>query len=194
MIIELGNTLISDEIFTNHFVCHLDKCKGACCIEGDRGAPLENNEIELISRNIDKIKNHMVPEAIELLEKEGFSEGEEIDDPASNCLPNGACIFSYIENGIIGCAIEKAYSLNEIEFNKPISCHLYPIRLGKVGDKESLNYHEWNICKPACAYGKDLNVPLFSFLKPPLIRKFGETWYNELELVYEEYKNQFHNI
>jgi hypothetical protein len=187
MIIEHENTLVSSEIFSTRFVCDLGKCKGACCIEGDRGAPLEKEEISLIEKNLELIKPYLGKESIALLESEGFHEGEEIDDIATNCLPTGECIFVYRENGILGCAIEKSYKAGQSDFYKPISCHLYPIRIGKLGKFESLNYHKWDICKAACALGQKLNVPVFEFLKEPLIRKYGEEWFRELESIYAEF-------
>ncbi len=187
MIIEHGDTLISTEIFSTQFVCNLGACKGACCIEGDRGAPLEKEEIKRIEDNLDQIRPFMSPKGIELLETLGFHEGEEIDDLVTTCLPTGECVFVYRENGILGCAIEKSYKAGKSDFYKPISCHLYPIRIGKLGKFESLNYHKWDICKAACALGKELNVPVFEFLKEPLIRKFGEAWFNDLEQIYQEF-------
>jgi hypothetical protein len=191
MIIELGNTLISTEIFSTKFACHLEKCKGACCVEGDRGAPLESEEIANIEKHLDVIKPFLTKESIEVIQTEGFHEGIEIDDPSTNCLETGECVFAYREDGILGCAIEKAENEGLIPFSKPISCHLYPIRVGKAGDKDTLNYHEWSICTPACSLGKELHLPLYRFLKKPLIRQYGSEWYNELELVYNEYINQF---
>lgn len=188
MIIEVENTLISSEIFSVNFVCNLEKCKGACCIEGDRGAPLEKEEIKKIEDNIEAIRPYMTEAGIELLDSEGFHEGEEIDDIATTCLPTGECVFVYKENGILGCAMEKAYKEGKTDYYKPISCHLYPIRINKIGDFDAVNYHEWNICKAACSLGNELNIPTFRFLKEPLIRKYGAPWYNEVELIYEEFK------
>lgn len=188
MIIEVGNTLISTEIFSVNFVCHLEKCKGACCVEGDRGAPLERGEIEKIEKNLSAVKPYMSKEGIQLLNSEGFHEGEEIDDIATTCLPTGECVFAYSQNGVLGCAMERAYKEGKTDFYKPISCHLYPIRIDKIGESEAVNYHEWDICKAACKLGDELNVPVYRFLKEPLIRKYGEEWYHELELIYEEFK------
>ncbi len=187
MILEVDNTLISTEIFSTNFVCHLDKCKGACCIEGDRGAPLDKEEIAFIDKNLEAIKPFMSADGLALLDQEGFHEGEEINDYATTCLPTGECVFVFKENGILGCAMEKANKAGVTDFYKPISCHLYPIRLCKIGSYDSVNYHEWDICKAACSYGNVLNVSVFSFLKEPLIRKYGETWYNEVETIYSEF-------
>lgn len=192
MIIELGNTLVSTEIFTKQFVCDLNACKGACCIEGDRGAPLELSEIGEIEQALDAIKPYMTSDGIALLESEGFHEGLEIDDPATTCLPGGECVFAYRdEKGILGCAVEKAHSNGKSPVNKPISCHLYPIRIGKIGQMETLNYHEWHICKAACALGDKLKQPLYRFVKGPLIRRYGENWYSELELIHTEFIRSF---
>ncbi|MCC6817391.1 MAG: DUF3109 family protein [Bacteroidia bacterium] len=188
MIIEHGNSLISDEIFSKQFVCDLERCKGACCIEGYRGAPLNQNDITEINKHIEYIKPYMTRKGLELLKAEGFSEGINEDDMATTCLPTGECVFAYRENGILGCAIEKAYKEDKIDYYKPISCHLYPIRLGKIGKMESINYHQWSICSAACALGKKLNVPVFEFLKEPLIRHYGEEWFEDLKLIYQEYQ------
>ncbi len=187
MIIEHGDTLISSEVFSSQFVCNLNACKGACCIEGDRGAPLDTEDIEQINKNLDLIRPYMNAQGLELLESEGFHEGEEIEDIATTCLPTGECVFVYKENGILGCAIEKSFKAGHSTYYKPGSCHLYPIRLGRIGKFESLNYHKWDICKAACALGKELNVPVFQFLKDPLTRKYGEAWYADLESIYQEF-------
>lgn len=188
MIFELGDTLVSSEIFSTQFVCNLDKCKGACCIEGDRGAPLEKEELARINDNLEGIRQFMTPKGLALLNSEGFHEGEEINDIATTCLPTGECVFAYRENGILGCAIEKAYKQGVSDFYKPISCHLYPVRLGKIGKFESVNYHKWEICHAACSLGEELKVPVFRFLKDSLTRKYGESWYRDLESLYEQLK------
>lgn len=190
MIIEHGNTLISDEVFTEKFVCDLGKCKGACCVEGDRGAPLDQNDVNEIQNSIEAIKPYMTRKGLELLNHEGFMEGDE-DDMATTCLPSGECVFAFKEAGILSCAIEKAHKDGKIDYYKPISCHLYPIRIGRSGNFDTINYHQWSICKAACELGKQLKLPVFQFLKAPLIRSYGEDWYDELELIYQEYNSQF---
>lgn len=191
MILEIQDTLVSDEVFTQKFICNLDACKGACCIEGDRGAPIELAEIEAIESEIEQIKPFMDSKGIALYNAIGFHEGLEIDDAATTCLETGECVFVYRENGQLGCAIEKAYISGAISFNKPISCHLYPIRLGQINEMLTVNYHEWDICSAACTLGKANNVSVFQFLKAPLIRRFGEAWYAELEEVYQAYQTTF---
>jgi hypothetical protein len=186
MIFELDSKLISGEIFSEEFVCNLSSCKGACCVEGDRGAPLDDNDILELNQNIELIKPFMTPDGLDLLNKEGFFE-DDGDDKATTCLPTGECVFAYRDQGILSCAIEKSYKDDKSTFYKPISCHLYPIRLGQVGEYESINYHQWQICKAACELGKKLKVPVFQFLKEPLIRKYGKEWYSELENLYQAY-------
>lgn len=189
MIIEHGETLISDEIFTRLFVCNLGKCKGACCIEGDSGAPLNQDEVDKIQNNLDKVKPFMSQKGLELLNEEGYVEDEGLG-LATTCSKTGECVFAVQDNGILSCAIELSHKAGESDFVKPISCHLYPIRLGKAGDFITLNYHEWNICSDACSLGEELKVPVFRFLKNALIRRFGEKWYLELEEIYEAYSAQ----
>lgn len=187
MIIELDDVLISEDVFSAMFACNLQACKGACCVEGDRGAPLEISELAKISDNLHAISGYMSAEGKKLLEAEGFHEGSEIDDPATTCLPGGECVFAIRKNGILSCAVEDAYRDGKSAVNKPLSCHLYPIRVGKAGQSETLNYHRWSICSPACENGKKQNMPLFRFLEDALVRKYGSEWFKELELVYEQY-------
>lgn len=185
MIIELGDTLISTEIFDTNFVCNLSKCKGACCIEGNRGAPLEIEEINAYQREWKNLASYLNEQSAKLFEKEGFYEGDDFIEYATTCHPTGECIFAYRNDGCLSCGIEKAYKEKAIETAKPISCHLYPIRLGKVGLYTTLNYHKWDICSAACSLGDELKVPVFKFLKDPLVRQFGMDWYQELESIYE---------
>ncbi|MCO6494055.1 MAG: DUF3109 family protein [Bacteroidetes bacterium] len=182
----IGDKLISDDLFDVKFVCDLEKCLGACCVEGDAGAPLNDNEIEPIKKNLKAVEPFLPDAQKELLKKSGFYEKDFTGELVTTCLPTGECVFSYRdERGILGCALEKAYREGKSDFKKPISCHLYPIRVSKVGEYTALNYHEWDICKPALKLGEKLGVPVFRFLKEPLIRNFGVDFYNELEAVYE---------
>ena len=185
--IELENKLISKEIFTKQFVCDLSACKGDCCIEGDAGAPLEKEELISIQENLEKIKPFMRSEGIDAVEKNGISYTD-IDGEEVTTLVNGnECAFVFFdENNITKCAIEKAYFEDQSTFLKPISCHLYPIRINKLKYYDSLNYSTWDICEPACACGEELNVSVFRFLKEPLIRKYGLDFFNQLEIIDKE--------
>ncbi len=178
------NTLLSEELFDNHFICDLTKCKGACCVEGDFGAPLEEKEIAILENELDKILPYLSMEAVTQIKSKGVWEKDKDGDIVTTCLPSGECNFSFRnEQGILSCGIEKAWKEGETQFRKPISCHLYPIRISKVGEYDALNYNRWEICKPACKLGEKHKVTVFAFLKEPLIRKFGENWYNEVTAI-----------
>jgi hypothetical protein len=183
-LIIIGEALVSEDILEKKFICHLEKCHGACCVSGDRGAPLDRTEIEVIEKELQVIKPFMDEEGLELLAKEGFYETDPDDgELVTTCRSDGACIFVVYEEGITQCAIEKAHKNKLTSYKKPMSCHLYPIRAAKYGDYTVLNYDKWDICQSACSLGEALNVPVFQFLKEPLIRKMGEAWYKELEVV-----------
>ncbi len=186
--IEIENTLVSDDVVKEAFVCDLQKCKGACCVEGDLGAPLNKEELPLIDEVIDLVKPYLAKEAIEVLEKEGGYILDEDGDYSTSTIDNKECAFAfYDENKILKCGIEQAHKDGKTDFKKPISCHLYPIRISKLPEFEALNYDRWSICSPACDLGKELKVPVYKFLREALIRKFGESWYKALE---EKVKNQ----
>lgn len=189
--IEIDNKLVSEELLENKFVCDLNACKGACCVEGDAGAPVSKEEITLIEKNLSNIKPYMRKEGIEAIEKNGISY-KDIDGQMVTTLVNQKeCAFVYFDNqGITKCAIEKANRENKSDFLKPISCHMYPIRVKELKYYDALNYDRWDICSPACSCGNELDVPVYKFLKTPLIRKYGEDFYNKLEFVANEYLKQ----
>lgn len=186
--IVLGNTLISLDIFETEFVCNLNQCKGSCCVEGDYGAPLDAEEVDAISGNLEGIKPYMTERARKKLDKQGFHEADPDGDLVTQCIGGRDCIFAIEEAGMYKCAIEKAHYDGKSSFLKPISCHLYPIRLSQVGEFTALNYHKWDICSDACHLGAALKVPVYKFLKNALIRQFGESWYHELEHIAAEYE------
>lgn len=191
MLIEVKDKVVSTQIFDRKFVCDLNACKGACCVEGDAGAPLLEEEIELIENDLEKIKPFMRAEGIEVVNEEGVWYNDEEGHPATTLVNHAECAFVHFDaDGTAKCAIEQAYLASETKFKKPISCHLYPIRAKKYEDFEALNYEEWHICKPACACGERLNVPVYRFLKEPLIRAYGEEFFSELELVEREWTKQ----
>lgn len=186
--ININHTLISDDIASKNFVCELQKCKGACCVEGDAGAPLEASEIPILQEEFSKIKPFLSPAGLEVLETLGVFVRDSDGDYTTPCIDgNKACAFVIQENGIAQCGIEKAFNAGATTFQKPISCHLYPIRITKYPEMDVLNYDRWQICSPACAFGEELKVPVYEFLKKPLIRKYGEDWFNQLD---EEIKNK----
>lgn len=179
--IKVGEVLVSDDIAEKEFVCNLEKCKGACCVEGDFGAPLEENELAILEEIYPAVKPYLSKAGIEVIEKEGTHT---VDDEGELCTPiisGRECVYAiYDDKKVLKCGIEQAYLDGKIGFKKPISCHLYPIRITQKKNFEAVNYHKWHICSPACSLGKELQVPLYRFLKDPLIRKYGQTWYDEL--------------
>jgi hypothetical protein len=176
------DTLVSEDILERRFVCDLNACKGACCIEGDAGAPLEDNETAILDDIYEDIKPFMEFDGIQAIEKNGkYVVDEEGDYVTTLVSDGGRCAYVVFDNGIAACAIEKAHNAGVIDFKKPISCHLYPIRVQKLPEYDALNYHKWHICMPACECGANLDVPVYRFLKGPLIRKYGEAWYAELD-------------
>lgn len=191
MIIEIDNKLISSEIFERKFVCDLNACKGACCVEGDQGAPLMQSEIEELEAVYEQVKPFMRKEGIEAVEKNGVYYNDPWNTPAVSLVDGKECAFVYFDDkGITKCAIEQAYLSGLTNWKKPISCHLYPIRMSKIGENLVLNYDEWNICNPACVCGEKLNVPTYKFLKEPIIRAFGETFYADMVEVDKELNKQ----
>lgn len=177
----VDNTVISDDVKEQFFVCDLEKCKGACCVEGDLGAPLENNEMDMLDKAYRKIKPYLSKEGIDAIEKQGTYLLDHEGDYSTPTINDKECAYSvYDEKGILKCGIEQAYNDGKTKFRKPMSCHLYPIRITKYDHYEAINYDRWHICSPACSLGKELGVPVYKFLKDPLIRKYGEDWYTKL--------------
>lgn len=184
------NVLISLDVLEKEFVCNLQACKGACCVEGEYGAPLLHEEIATLHEILEKVRPYMEPAAIAMVNREGFSELDAEDELSTKCLPSGACVFAAKLGGIYQCAIELAHKAGETSFKKPISCHLYPIRLAPMGEYVALNYHKWQICNPACKLGKSLSVPVYAFLSDALKRSFGDAWYQALVEIAREYENR----
>jgi hypothetical protein len=179
--IKVGEVLVSDDIKETEFVCNLEKCKGACCIEGDFGAPLEDDELNILKEIYPKVKSYLSKEGIKAIEEQGTHVLDEDGDFSTPTVGGRECAYAiYDEKKVLKCGIEQAYNDGKIKWKKPISCHLYPIRITKTKKLEAVNYHQWDICSPACAFGKELKVPLYKFLKDSLIRKYGEDWYNVL--------------
>ncbi|WP_035727222.1 DUF3109 family protein [Eisenibacter elegans] len=172
---------ITDDIADEMFVCDLDKCLGACCVEGELGAPLEVEELAVIQQLLEDIRPYLTPEALAQIAREGWYHQEPNGDYSTASLPTGACVFAFRDGaGVLKCGIEQAHREGKIAYPKPISCHLYPLRITRYDEFEAVNYHQWHICAAACLKGKAAGVPLYQFLKTPLIRKYGEEWYNTL--------------
>ncbi len=178
--------LVSEDLFEKHFICDLGKCKGACCIEGDFGAPISEDEIKTLEKDLQHILPYLPEKSQQDLLKRGVWEKDVDGDLVTTCQPTGECNFAYYdEQRVLSCGIEQAWKEKKTDFQKPISCHLYPIRVARVGEFEALNYDRWDICKPACSLGEQHQMPVFRFLKSALVRKFGEQWYSELEEISE---------
>lgn len=191
MLVEIGDKVVSTQVFENKFVCDLTACKGACCIEGDAGAPLTIEEVSLIEDDLDAIEPYMRPEGIQAVREQGVFYMDQENEPVTTLINGGECAFVYFdENGITKCSIEQAHKEGKTQFKKPISCHLYPIRVKKFHELTALNYDRWNICEPACECGSKLDVPVYKFLKEPIIRAFGDRFFDELEIVAKEIRDQ----
>lgn len=189
--IQIDDTIISLDVFKEKFLCNLDACKGECCIEGDAGAPLEEEEVEQLKKVLPVIWEDLSSEAQAVIEKQGVCYKDEDGDLVTSIVNGKDCVFTcYDEKGCCYCAIEKAYREGKVDFYKPVSCHLYPIRVQKYSEFKAVNYHRWSVCKAAVLLGEKEDMPIYKFLKEPLIRKFGEDWYTELEIAAEEMKNR----
>jgi hypothetical protein len=181
-LIAIDNTLVSEDLLEKKFVCDLNACKGACCVEGDSGAPLEENEAHILEEIFDFIKPYMRPEGIAAIEEQGKYTVDVDGDLVTPLVKGKECAYVYFDkNNTALCAIEKAYKEGKINFQKPVSCHLYPVRITNYKEYDAVNYHAWDICKPACKCGSKLNIPVYKFVKTALIRKYGEDWYKQLE-------------
>ncbi len=188
--IEVGSVLVHEDVIRENFVCNLNKCKGACCIEGDSGAPLAPEERAIMDAIYPKVKPYMTERGIATVEQDGTYVTDFEGDYTTPCVDtNKECAYVIWENGITKCAIEKAYEAGDIDWKKPISCHLYPIRVTTYPEFDVLHYDRWSICSPACSFGDELKVRVHEFLKGPLTRKYGAEWYSELEEAVEDLKS-----
>ena len=189
--IQIDDTLISLDVIERKFICDITQCKGACCIESDSGAPLDKEEYDILHKLLPEVWDDLSPEAQKIIEKQGVGYVDSDGDLVTSIVNNKDCVFTYYdEKGTCLCAVEKAYREGRVDFYKPISCHLYPIRIKVYDTFRAVNYNKWNLCKAAEVLGAKEGVPIYKFLKEPLVRKFGEAWYGELELVAEEWLKQ----
>ena len=189
--IQIDDVIISLDVLKEKFCCDLQACKGQCCVEGDSGAPVEEKEKEELEKVLPIVWEELSPKAKEVIQAQGptFVDGD--GDLVTSIVGNKDCVFTcYDEQGCCYCSIEKAFREGKTSFYKPISCHLYPIRVSKIGTYQALNYHRWNVCKAAELLGAEKNIPVYRYLKEPIIRKFGSVWYHELEEAVDELKKQ----
>jgi hypothetical protein len=193
MILIKDKALVSLDVIEEQFLCDLNACKGACCWEGDAGAPVEPEELQILDRIYDAVKPYLLPEGIDAIEEQGkyTIEPPPYEGYSTPLVDGGACAYMTVDAvGIARCGIEQAYRDGKIDFPKPISCHLYPIRIRDFRGVEALEYDRWSICSAACTAGKKAKLSVYEFLKTPIIRKYGQDFYNELEAVAEDWKQQ----
>tara|TARA_Y100000589_G_scaffold290839_1_gene293816 strand:- start:13376 stop:13987 length:612 start_codon:yes stop_codon:yes gene_type:complete len=184
IMIQIDDKLISEDVIDNKFVCDLNACKGACCIEGDSGAPITQDEIKGVKENISVIKKYMRKKGIDAIEANDVFYLDEENEAVTTLVNGKECAFVYFDkNNIAKCSIEKAYKEKQIKINKPISCHLYPIRVKKLNEFTAINIDHWKICKPACSCGDKLNVKVYRFLKNAIIKNWGKEFFHQLEIV-----------
>jgi len=185
--LQIQDTIISFELLEEAFVCDLSVCKGACCVEGDAGAPVEESEIACLEKALPVIWDDLSPKAKKIIEEQGLVYRDVNGEYVTSIVDGADCVFTcYDENGYCKCAIEKAFIEGKIDFCKPVSCHLYPVRVTQYSKHRAVNYHRWPICKAAVELGKNQGVKVYQFLKEPLIRKFGEEWYEQLSIAAKE--------
>lgn len=189
--IQIDDVVVSLDVIREKFTCDLSACKGECCIEGDAGAPVEKGEVGQLEKVLPVVWDELSDAAREIIDRQGVVYTDSDGDLVTSIVNGKDCVFTcYDEKGTCYCAIEKAFREGKTDFYKPVSCHLYPIRVGNFGPYKALNYHRWDVCKAAVILGNRNNMPVYRFLKEPLIRKFGQEWYDELELAAKELKEQ----
>jgi hypothetical protein len=176
----VDDCIISDNLADVRFCCDIKQCKGVCCVEGDCGAPLDKEEIPVLERIYLSVKPYMTAEGIAVVERNGVSSIDVDGLPCTPLVNNRECAYAIVEDGVTLCAIEKAWRDGKVDFPKPISCHLYPVRIEDFGEFKAINYHEWDVCRCAVAKGRAEGKPLYQYLREPLVRRFGQRWYDEL--------------
>lgn len=186
----VDNVLVSEDILSVAFACNLISCRGACCVEGESGAPLDKEETLILDKLYPKIKKYLNEKGIKAIEQQGRHIVDSDGDYVTPLVGGRECAYTVFENNIAFCGIEKAYKDGAVDFQKPISCHLYPIRVSKNKYYEKLNYHKWKICSAACKTGEEKQIRIYEFLKKPLIKKYGKKWYSELDKIAKEFISQ----
>ena len=185
---QLNKTIVSEEILEKEFVCNLSACKGACCVDGDAGAPLDEEETKILAEIFPKVKPFLRPEGVKAIEEQGTHVVSDFGELETPLIDGKDCAYVIFDRKTALCGIEQAYNQGIVDWKKPVSCHLYPIRIKEYSDFSAVNYHKWHICSDACALGQELGVPVYQFVKEALIRKFGQQWFDELDKVAKELK------
>lgn len=197
MMLEIDDKIVSSDILSARFCCDISACHGQCCVEGNSGAPLDDDEERELRENYERYKKYMKPEGVEVIETEGFAVRDFEGDLTTPLINDAECAYAIDENGSTWCAIEKAYLSGECEYRKPISCHLYPIRLVELSNgMTGLQYHRWSVCRAAEILGAKSGVPLYVSLKDALIRRFGSDFYEQLldAVEYIKHEDELHTI
>jgi hypothetical protein len=190
-VIEIDDKIVSTDILSECFACDLGKCKGICCVEGDAGAPLEIDEVDILEEEYPNYAPYMTAEGRAEVERQGFMVVDSDGEYTTPLVDNAACAYAFEEDGVTFCAIERAYREGKCSFLKPISCHLYPIRVKQFRNGSyGLNYHRWAVCSSARECGKKLGVPVYKALREPIVRRFGEEFYRSLECAEELMKEE----
>ena len=185
---QLGKTLVSETLFEQAFTCDLTACKGACCVEGEAGAPLELDEINQLKKDWTTLKPFLTKEGIKAIEVQGVAIQNAFEEWETPLIDGKACAYiAYNSKGVAQCGIEQANKHKANKIQKPISCHLYPVRVKSYSAFVAVNYHEWSICASGCSLGSDLKQPLYQFVQAALVRKFGQAWYDALHAAAQEF-------
>ena len=191
---EIDGKLVSLDVIEKRFICNLTACRGRCCVEGSSGAPLTDEETKILEGIFDKIKHRLTPEAIAAINEQGKWITDSDGDKVTPLVDKGPCAYAVTDGNLVKCAIEMAWKDGEVDFQKPVSCHLYPIRIKKYAGFDAVNYEEIPLCYEATEKGERLGVPVYKFLKEPLIRRYGTDWYEQLCLVADEWRKQKGNV
>ena len=199
--IEIQGTLVSLDIFSECFCCDLTRCHGLCCVEGDAGAPVKMNEVAELETASEVVMDELSPKAQKVIEENGVVYPDHDGELVTSIVNNKDCVFVRYSNISTDggrtrgprcalCAIDSAYRAGRLRWQKPISCALYPIRISTVGGVPALNYHRWDICRDAVEKGRQLNLRVYEFLREPLVRRFGQQWYDELCQLVSDFREQ----
>lgn len=192
--LQIADTIVSLDLIEEYFLCDFSACKGRCCIEGESGAPVEPDEIEELEKVLPLIWDDLSPAARKVIDRQGVVYLDEDGEYVTSIVEGEDCVFTYYdEDGYCRCAIEKAFHEGKSSFYKPVSCHLYPVRVANYKGFRAVNYHRWSVCESARRLGKREGLAVYQFLKAPLIRKFGQDWYDDLCRIADELNKPDHD-
>ena len=186
---QIKDTLVSEALLEEAFCCDLQKCKGACCVEGEAGAPLDEEEVRQLEKHQEELLPFLEAKGRAAIAQQGAAIQTPTGDWETPLVGGKECVYAtFDEHGQAHCGIEQAHRAGATSVQKPISCHLYPVRTQAYSEFTAVNYHQWSICSPACQLGAALKLPVYQFTKKALIRKFGQSWFDELDLIAKNYR------